>query len=206
MSRTFIYCRCSKIEQDTENQVMAIRQWRPEFNDIPDNRVIDEIISGGVPAMQRPSFANLVNNKLEAGDSLVVLKLDRLGRDNIDVQQTIDLLRRKGINLICLDLPIADLMSPEGKLMMQLFASFAEFEKSRIIERTHEGLRKAKAKGVKLGRPKGSSIHRESILIAKEAGLSQNKAAKHLGIGIATVKRHWNADKLTTNSPDDSKK
>jgi len=196
MGRIFIYCRCSKTEQDTENQVMAIRNWRTEFKDIPDYRVVNETISGGVPAMQRPHFANLVNNKLEAGDSLVVLKLDRLGRDNIDVQQTITLLSEKGINLICLDLPIADLMSAEGKLMMQLFASFAEFEKSRIIERTHEGLRKAKAKGVTLGRPKGSSIHKEAIQIAKEAGLSQSKVAKHLGIGIATVKRHWHANKI----------
>ncbi|MDC5917760.1 recombinase family protein [Proteus mirabilis] len=191
MSRIFIYCRCSKLEQDTANQVIAIRKYRPEFRNIPDNRVIEEIVSGGTPAMKRPRFASLVNEKLEQGDTLVVLKLDRLGRDNIDVQQTILLLHEKKINVVCLDLPVADLMSAEGRLMLQLFAAFAEFEKSRIIERTQEGLEKAKANGVRLGRPKGSSVHSDAIQAAKEAGLSQSKVAKRLGIGIATVKRHW---------------
>jgi len=195
VSRVFIYCRCSKAEQDTTNQVIAIRRHRAEFKDIPDRRIIEEIVSGGVPAMQRPRFASLVNEKLEQGDTLVVLKLDRLGRDNIDVQQTILMLHEKGINVICLDLPVSDLMSAEGRLMLQLFAAFAEFEKSRIVERTQEGLEKAKANGVTLGRPKGSSIHSEAIQAAKEMGLSQSKVAKRLGIGIATVKRHWNSDK-----------
>lgn len=192
VSRVFIYCRCSKAEQDTTNQVIAIRRHRAEFKDIPDSRIIEEIVSGGVPAMQRPLFVSLVNEKLEQGDTLVVLKLDRLGRDNIDVQQTILMLHEKGINVICLDLPVSDLMSAEGRLMLQLFAAFAEFEKSRIVERTQEGLEKAKANGVTLGRPKGSSAHSEAIQAAKEAGLSQSKVAKRLGIGIATVKRHWN--------------
>ena len=192
MSRIFIYCRCSKADQDTKNQVMAIRRNRSEFNDIPDNRVVEEIVSGGVPAMRRPRFSSLVNEKLEQGDTLVVLKLDRLGRDNIDVQQTIQLLYEKEINVVCLDLPVSDLMSAEGKLMLQLFAAFAEFEKSRIIERTQDGLEKAKANGVRLGRPKGSSVNSDAIQEAKEAGLSQSKVAKRLGIGIATVKRHWN--------------
>ncbi|MEY0444878.1 recombinase family protein [Providencia rettgeri] len=192
MSRIFIYCRCSKADQDTTNQVMAIRRHRTEFNDIPDNRVVEEIVSGGVPAMRRPRFSSLGNEKLDQGDTLVVLELDRLGRDNIDVQQTIQLLYEKEINVVCLDLPVSDLMSAEGKLMMQLFAAFAEFEKSRIIERTQDGLEKAKANGVRLGRPKGSSVNSDAIQEAKEAGLSQSKVAKRLGIGIATVKRHWN--------------
>ena len=68
---------------------MAIRQ---AGYDIPDNRVVSETISGGVQAMKRKSFADMVTHKLEAGDRLVVLKLDRLGRDNLDVQQTITML------------------------------------------------------------------------------------------------------------------
>lgn len=95
VSRIFIYCRCSKADQDTTNQVMAIRKDRSKFSDIPDNRVVEEIVSGGVPAMRRPRFSSLVNEKLEQGDTLVVLKLDRLGRNNINVQQTIQLLYEK---------------------------------------------------------------------------------------------------------------
>ncbi|MFC3187980.1 recombinase family protein [Shewanella intestini] len=70
----------------------------------------------------------LINHQLERGDILVVLKLDRLGRDNIDVQNTINLLTEKGIKVVCLDLPVADLSSAEGKLMLQMFSAFAEFE------------------------------------------------------------------------------
>ncbi|EMX3439724.1 recombinase family protein, partial [Escherichia coli] len=85
MSRTFAYCRVSTSEQSTENQIMAIRQAGYE---VPENRVVSETVSGGVQAMKRKGFADMVTHKLEAGDRLVVLKLDRLGRDNIDVQQT----------------------------------------------------------------------------------------------------------------------
>ncbi|MEK2485601.1 recombinase family protein [Providencia stuartii] len=190
--RTFVYCRCSTSEQDNDNQVIAIRNARSEFANIPNNRIVKETISGSTQAMKRPLFSELVNSRLESGDTLVVLKLDRLGRDNIDVQQTVNLLEDKGIKLICLDLPISDITSPEGRFMLQVFSAFAEFERGRIRERTREGLDKAKANGVMLGRPKGESKHRDTIQALKQSGLTQSAVAKQLKIGIATVKRHWN--------------
>ncbi|WP_235399785.1 recombinase family protein [Escherichia coli] len=189
--RTFVYCRCSTSEQDNDNQVIAIRSARTEFANIPNNRIVKETISGSTQAMKRPLFSELVNSRLESGDTLVVLKLDRLGRDNIDVQQTVNLLEDKGIKLICLDLPISDITSPEGRFMLQVFSAFAEFERGRIRERTREGLDKAKANGVTLGRPKGESKHRDAIQALKQSGLTQSVVAKQLKIGIATVKRHW---------------
>ena len=189
--RTFVYCRCSTSEQDNDNQVIAIRNARSEFANIPNNRMVKETISGSTQAMKRPLFSELVNSRLESGDTLVVLKLDRLGRDNIDVQQTVNLLEDKGIKLICLDLPISDITSPEGRFMLQVFSAFAEFERGRIRERTREGLDKAKANGVTLGRPKGESKHRDAIQALKQSGLTQSAVAKQLNIGIATVKRHW---------------
>lgn len=190
--RIFAYCRCSTTEQDNDNQVLAIRRSREEFSSIPEHRFIKETISGSTQAMQRPLFSELVNSRLETGDTLVVLKLDRLGRDNIDVQNTVNLLATKGITLICLDLPISDITSPEGKFMLQVFSAFAEFERGRIRERTQEGLEKAKASGVTLGRPKGVSKYSEAIQALKLTNLSQSAVAKRLGVGIATVKRHWN--------------
>ncbi|WP_446911268.1 recombinase family protein [Klebsiella pneumoniae] len=187
--RTFAYCRCSTAEQDNDNQVLAIRR---AGYDIPEHRFIKETISGSTQAMHRPLFSELVNFRLEPGDTLVVLKLDRLGRDNIDVQNTVNLLASKGITLICLDLPISDITSPEGKFMLQVFSAFAEFERGRIRERTQEGLEKAKASGVTLGRPKGVSKHSKAIQALKLTNLSQSAVAKRLGVGIATVKRHWN--------------
>lgn len=186
--RTFSYCRVSTTEQTTENQIIAIRQ---RGYDVLDSRVISETVSGSVEAMKRKKFKMLVDHQLEAGDMLVVLKLDRLGRDNIDVQNTISLLTDKDIKVVCLDLPVSDLSSAEGKLMLQMFSAFAEFERNRIRERTKEGIERAKAQGKKLGRPKAYSTT-SAVQLKKSEGLSQRKTAESLGVSIATIKRHWN--------------
>lgn len=186
--RIFSYCRVSTTEQSTENQIIAIRQQGYE---VIESRVVSETVSGSVEAMKRDKFKMLVDHQLESGDMLVVLKLDRLGRDNIDVQKTISMLGEKGIKVVCLDLPVADLSSAEGKLMLQMFSAFAEFERNRIRERTKEGLERAKLEGKSLGRPKALET---TVLVQKKKaeGLSQSKTANELGLGIATVKRHWN--------------
>ncbi|MDM3023636.1 recombinase family protein [Citrobacter sp. CK194] len=186
--RTFIYCRVSTCEQDTQNQVLAIE--RAGYK-VPESRVISEDISGSVQAMQRPKFRAMVEHKLEAGDQLVVLKLDRLGRDNIDVQQTIDMLLERGVKVVSLDLPARDLTSSEGKLIRQMFGAFAEFERNRIRERTLDGLEKAKANGVKLGRKEATDTT-QKVQELRSEGLSQSKVAKRLGVSVSTVKRHWN--------------
>ncbi|MFA0140512.1 recombinase family protein [Vibrio kanaloae] len=187
--RKFAYCRVSTTEQTTENQILAIRN---AGYDVIDSRIISETISGSTKAMDRKQFSNLVEHKLEAGDTLIVLKLDRLGRDNIDVQQTISLLDDKGFRVVCLDLPVVDLSSSEGRLMLQMFSAFAEFERNRIRERTKEGLARAKAQGKKLGRPQATKTNKR-VQECKETGMSQSKTASQLGLGIATVKRHWNS-------------
>lgn len=188
MGRTFAYCRVSTVEQDTENQRLAIERAGYQ---IEQARVISEEISGGVEAMKRPAFRALVNHKMEAGDTLVVLKLDRLGRDNIDVQQTIAALQSRGVRVVSLDLPAPDLTSSNGKLIMQMFAVFAEFERNRIKERTRDGLERAKAKGKRLGRPAATETIK-AVQKAKQEGLSQSRTAERINVSLATVKRHWN--------------
>ncbi|EFF4796170.1 recombinase family protein [Escherichia coli] len=188
MSRTFAYCRVSTTEQTTANQLQAITAAGYH---IEPYRVVEEEISGSVQAMKRPKFKELVG-KLEPGDRVIVLKLDRLGRDNIDVQQTIDMLLAKQIDVACLDLPVPDLGSSAGKLMRQLMGAFAEFERNRIIERTREGLERAKAEGKRLGRPvaDGTVV---KVSKAKAEGMTQSQAVKALGLSLRTVKRYWNA-------------
>lgn len=184
--RTFAYCRVSTTEQTTDNQVLAITNAGYE---VQANRVITETISGSVKALDRPEFVRLVD-RLEHGDSLIVLKLDRLGRDAIDIQQTVQLLSDMGVKLVCLDLSVADLSSSEGKLMLQMFGAFAEFERNRIRERTAQGLERARAEGKKLGRPPATETRRR-VQEAKAEGLGQSEAARVLGLGLSTVKRHW---------------
>lgn len=188
--RTFAYCRVSTFDQDTEAQILAIRKAGYE---VQDSRVISEVVSGGMQAMQRPEFKALVEHKLEAGDRLVVLKLDRLGRDSIDVQTTIKQLQEKQIEVVSLDLPVKNITGPEGMLMMQLMAAFAQFERERIKERTREGIERAKAKGKKMGRPAATET-REAVAKAQREGLSQSKAAERLGLSTRTIKRYWEGE------------
>lgn len=182
--RTYFYCRVSTTEQTTANQVQS---FRDKGYEVKESFVIEETVSGAVCAMERKGFRNMVENKLMEGDTLVVLKLDRLGRDNIDVQQTIDLLIKKGVNVHCLDLPTKDLSTSEGKLMLAMFAAFAAFEKDRIRERTIEGQARAKAEGKIIGRP--SKATPEKVAELRKSGLSISATAKQLGVSEATVKR-----------------
>ncbi len=150
MSRTFAYCRVSTLDQTTQNQIIEIKA--AGFT-IASNRIIEENISGSVSAQQRPGFCKLID-RLESGDILVVTKLDRLGRNAMDVRSTAERLEKSNIRLHCLALGGVDLTSPAGKMTMGIITVVAEFERDLLIERTQSGLNRAKAEGKKLGRPK----------------------------------------------------
>lgn len=187
MSRTFAYCRVSTEEQTTENQVLAISN---AGYDIEPSRIVEENISGSTKAFNREAFNQLINVRMESGDTLVVLKLDRLGRDNIDVQQTVNYIIDRGIHLTCLDLPVPNISSSEGQLMLQMFSAFAEFERNRIIERTKQGLARVKAEGKQLGRPPATAT-RDRVQVAKQKGMGKSEASRDLELSLSTVKRHW---------------
>jgi putative DNA-invertase from lambdoid prophage Rac len=150
MSRVFAYCRVSTSDQTTDNQVQEI--VAAGFNVSP-TRTIMETISGSVAASERPGFGQLLN-KLEDGDVLVVTKLDRLGRNAMDVRATVEALTGMGVRVHCLALGGVDLTSPAGKMTMGVIAVVAEFERDLLIERTQSGLARAKAEGKTLGRPR----------------------------------------------------
>lgn len=187
MSRIFAYCRVSTGEQTTENQIEA---FKARGYNIPATRTVSETISGTVPAMQRPKFAALVEHKLEPGDQLVVLKLDRLGRNNMDIENTVLMLANSGVKVTSLDLPFDDLTTAEGTLMRQIFGAFSEFERARIRERSIEGQNRARAQGKKIGRPAAAETT-AAVQRCKASGLSQSKTASELQLNISTVKRHW---------------
>ena len=182
--RTFAYLRVSTSEQTTDNQRHAIAA---AGYPLPAHRVVSETVSGSQPAMQRAAFQNLVANRMEEGDTLVVLKLDRLGRDMIDVMATLALLTERGVRVISLDLGNIDLSSPAGKLQVQVMAAVAEFERNRIRERTREGLERAKKEGKALGRPP-VDVTPDAVVEARQT-LSLAETAKHFGIGVSSVKR-----------------
>ena len=184
MSRLFAYGRVSTVTQLTENQREEIK--RAGYA-IDGRRYVEETISGSVPALQRPGFVSLLD-KLEDGDTLVVTKLDRLGRDTIDVQQTVKLFKARGVRLVVLQLGNLDLTSSSGKLMVGMLAAVADFERDLIIERTQAGLARAKAEGKRLGRPtKTTEKERLAITSALNAGRTVRELAREYGISRALV-------------------
>ena len=148
MSRVFAYCRVSTSDQTTDNQVQEISS--AGFA-VESQRIIKEVISGSVKAEERPQFAKLLD-RLESGNVLIVTKLDRLGRNAMDVRATVELLASKGVRVHCLALGGVDLTSAAGKMTMQVLAAVAEFERDLLIERTQAGLARAKSQGKQLGR------------------------------------------------------
>lgn len=189
MSRTFLYCRVSTSTQFTENQVQEVKS---AGFDVQPKRVVEETISGSVAATERPGFQKLLE-RMESGDVLIVTKLDRLGRNAMDVRQTVETLATDGIRVHCLALGGVDLTSAAGKMTMQVLGAVAEFERDLLIERTQQGLIRAKNEGKKLGRPEATSTT-IAVQRLKSKDMTQAQAAAELGMGIATIKRHWNKD------------
>ncbi len=186
MARTFAYLRVSTTEQTTENQ---LREIEGAGFVIAPRRVVSETVSGSSAIEQRPSFMRLLD-RLEAGDVLVVTKLDRLGRNAIDVTATVAKLEAMGVRVHCLALGGMDLTSPAGKMTMGVIASVAQFERDLLIERTHAGLDRAKAAGATLGRPAAlDEAQRATVLTDLAAGLSVSEIARKAGVSRQTVMR-----------------
>jgi putative DNA-invertase from lambdoid prophage Rac len=186
MTRVFAYCRVSTTEQHTDNQIQEIATAGFE---VKPQRAIAETVSGSVAASERKGFKILLN-KLEAGDVLVVTKLDRLGRNAMDVRATVEKLTGLGVRVHCLALGGVDLTSPAGKMTMGVIAAVAEFERDLLIERTQAGLSRAKSEGKMLGRPQTLTKQQVGLLRQRiGAGESIAALAKELGTSRQTVMR-----------------
>ena len=186
MSRTFAYVRVSTFEQETQNQVIEIKA--AGFG-VEPHRIITETISGSRAIAQRPGFSRLLE-KMEQGDVLIVTKLDRLGRDAIDVSSTVAQLEARGIRVHCLALGGVDLTSSAGKLTMGVINAVAQFERDLLIERTQAGLARAKSEGKTLGRPPALSGERQYLVRQRLAnGESVSAIARDIKTSRQTIMR-----------------
>ncbi|EHL9746143.1 recombinase family protein [Salmonella enterica subsp. enterica serovar Bonariensis] len=186
MSRVFAYCRVSTLEQTTENQRREIETAgfavRPQ-------RIIEEHISGSVAASERPGFIRLLD-RMENGDVLIVTKLDRLGRNAMDIRKTVEQLAVSDIRVHCLALGGVDLTSPAGKMTMQVISAVAEFERDLLLERTHSGIARAKAAGKRFGRPSALNEEQKTTVIAQiNAGISISAIAREFNTTRQTILR-----------------
>ena len=185
MSRLFAYARVSTVQQVTSNQKEEIAA---AGYDIEDHRFIEEQVSGSVCAFQRKGFKSLME-KLESGDTLVVSKLDRLGRDSIDVQQTVEYFTNHGIRLKVLNLGDVDVTSTTGALMVRVFAAFSAFEKDILVERVQSGLARARKEGKTLGRKTNTTAAQRKTICQRRLvdKVSVSQLARDFNISRATI-------------------
>lgn len=121
------------------------------------------------------------------GDVLVVCRLDRLARSIVDLRKIVDRLTARGVGFRCLQQGAIDTTRSDGRLLLNILASFAEFETDIRKERQADGIAKAKAEGKYRGRP--ASINAAAIATLASQGLGASAIAKRLRIGRASVYR-----------------
>jgi DNA invertase Pin-like site-specific DNA recombinase len=128
--------------------------------------------------------------QIRDGETLVVTKLDRLGRDAQDVGATIKMLAARSIEVIVLQFGKLDLTSTAGKLMLTMLAAVAEMERDLLVERTQSGLARAKAEGKALGRPSSTSPEQRATIAKRhKGGESISALAREHGLSRASVMR-----------------
>jgi len=177
----FGYCRVSTREQNLDLQFDAL-------NKEGCNEIFQDQVSG-VKA-DRPQLSKLLE-RLRAGDTLVVWKLDRLGRSLTDLVKLVNELNQKQVGLKSLSDPI-DTTTSQGRFVFNIFASLAELERDIIVERTLAGLEAARSRGRQGGRPRGLSQEAENKALAaeslyRERKLSTRQIAKRLRISTSTL-------------------
>lgn len=183
MTTIIAYTRVSTDGQSIEAQRHAIGH---RYNVSEDGWFSDEATSGTTKAMDRKGFGALFSYARK-GDTVVVAAIDRLGRNTIDVLETVEALKAKGVTVVSMREGF-DLSNPTGKLMLTLLAGVAELERENIRARQMAGINKAKADGRRLGAPKQ---HDDSAIAAwrKETGSSIAATAEHWKVSQSTVKR-----------------
>lgn len=172
------YGRVSSVGQSLDVQVEQLEA-------VPCDRIFTEKKSG--TSIANRDALNEMMRYVREGDVVVVTRLDRLARSLTDLSKLIDELGAKGVGFRCLQQGAVDTTKPEGRLMLQLLGSFAEFETAIRKERQKEGIEIARAAGRYRGRPKSIDVERIEALEAE--GLGPTAIAKRLGIGRASVYR-----------------
>lgn len=184
------YTRVSTSSQDAQLQLDALIQGGVQRRD-----VFADVTSGSRAAIKRPGMKRLFEYAQE-GDTLVVWRIDRLGRSLIDVLNTVSLLRGQGVKVRS----ISDGINPEtssGRMMLGMLATLAEYERELITERVNAGITAAKQSGTRFGRPPvDPSVIAEKLQIANDArakGRTAEDAARLVGWSRATLYRHRQA-------------
>ncbi|MCB1067654.1 MAG: recombinase family protein [Simkania sp.] len=195
----FGYARVSTHDQNLDLQIDALRKKGCE-------KIFHETVSGA--KADRIELKKLLG-EVRKGDVIMIWKLDRLARSLKDFLTITNELMEKGANLKSLNDPI-DTTSSQGRLIFNIFASLAEFERDLIIERTQAGLSAARARGRLGGRKRGLSEEAKKKAVAaaalyKQGSLTVNEIVKNLDISRATLYKYLRHQKVKIGSVETKK-
>jgi DNA invertase Pin-like site-specific DNA recombinase len=177
------YARVSTDDQDLAGQ-------RQRLESVGAFRIFEDVISG--KTFERPGLAELLHY-IRPGDTLAVVRLDRLGRSLRELLDVVETLKKQGVALLSLEEKI-DTSSAAGELVFHVFGAIAQFERRLIAERTRDGMTAARAKGRKPGRPPLDQEKLNAAMLLMKAGIPPTKAARQIGLGRSTLYREIQAN------------
>ncbi|WP_370828730.1 recombinase family protein [Fournierella massiliensis] len=173
------YARVSTENQNLERQIDALHEYG-----------VDELYTEKMTGTKasRPEL-DKVRLRMREGDSVVVESLSRLGRSTRDLLNLLDEFDKKGVQLISLKESI-DTATPTGKLLVTVLSAISQFERDLIVQRTEEGLKAARARGRKGGRPKTDQrVVEKAIKLYQTKAYTAREVANLCGISVATLYR-----------------
>ncbi len=189
MKRVGIYARVSTDSQTVENQLQVLREVADRSGWTITHVFTDEGISGAKGRDQRPGFDALLKAVARREINLVAAwSVDRLGRSLSDLVGFLSDHQGQGCDLF-LHQQALDTSTPSGKMLYGLLSLFADFERSMIVSRVKAGCDRARAKGVRFGRPPMPIYRLERVKKALRDGMSIRATAKATGVSTASVQR-----------------
>jgi DNA invertase Pin-like site-specific DNA recombinase len=186
MSHILGYARVSTADQDLAGQQQRLTV-AGAF------RIFTDVISG--KTFDRPGLTALLDH-LRPGDTLAVVRLDRLGRSLRELLDVVEMLHQRGVALRSLEEQL-DTSSAAGELVFHVFGALAQFERRLIAERTRDGLATARMQGRRPGRPPLDPDKRKAALLLVQSGMAPTQAARQVGLGRSTLYRELQRRSLT---------
>ena len=181
-----LYVRVSTDRQDLEVQLQELREYAAHRG-WTIVATYEDVISGTTAS--RPGLdALLAAAHRRRFTILLIWKLDRLGRSLPHLVHVVDELLSRGIDVVSATEPHMDSTTPQGRLLRNIFASVAEYERELIRERVKAGLARARARGKRLGRPP-REVDCAQVAALRHAGTSWRQIAQALAVPTSTVYR-----------------
>lgn len=188
MTRAAIYARVSTDKQTAENQIQQLAQTCKDKGwDL--TKIYQDVASGSKGRDQRPQLDAMLKDASRAKFEVVMVwSLDRLGRSVQNLYECLSVIQGGGRDLFVYTTAL-DTTTPAGKAMFGMVGVFAQFERELIQERVHAGLNRARAAGVKLGRPAIPEEKLEEVRKLRADGLTYDTIAKLTGVPKSSVGR-----------------